>query len=89
MLADGAEARARAERPKDEGELRSLIDTVFMFYTQNHQLDDTNLTLKDLQLVKESFFQTLKGAYHPRVRYPAITDNSKQPDLPEPETEQP
>ena len=89
MLADGAEARTRAERPKDEAELKSLIDTVFMFYTQNHQLDDTNLTLKDLQLVKESFFQTLKGAYHPRVRYPAITDNSKQPDLPDPETEQP
>lgn len=78
MLADGAEARTRAERPKDEHELRDLIDTVFMFYTQNNQLDDTNLTLKDLQMVKESFYHTLKGAYHPRVKYPAIIDKSKQ-----------
>ena len=29
MLADGTEARARAEVPKNEDELRSLIDTVF------------------------------------------------------------
>jgi len=88
MLADGTEARARAERPKDEDELRSVIDTVFMFYTQNHQLDDTNLTLNDLQVVKESFFQTLQGAYHPRVKYPAITNNSKQPTSPDSENKQ-
>lgn len=72
MLADGTEARARAERPKNEEELRSLIDTVFVFYGQNRQLEDTNLTLKDLQKVKESFFHTLKGSYHPRVKYPAL-----------------
>jgi putative nucleotidyltransferase with HDIG domain len=72
MLADGTEARARAEVPKDEDELRSLIDTVFAFYEQNKQLDDTNLTLKDLQTAKESFFRTLKGSYHPRVKYPAL-----------------
>lgn len=78
MLADGTEARTRAEVPKDEDELRSLIDTVFMFYEQNKQLDDTNLTLKDLQKVKESFFHTLKGSYHPRVKYPALdTTKSK------------
>lgn len=77
MLADGTEARTRAERPKDEDELKSLIDIVFMFYTQNNQLDDTNLTLKDLQLIKESFFHTLKGSYHPRVKYPAIIKNNE------------
>lgn len=77
MLADGTEARTRAERPKNEDELRSLIDTVFMFYTQNNQLDDTNLTLKDLQLVKDSFYRTLKGTYHPRVKYPAIQQTKK------------
>jgi cyclic-di-AMP phosphodiesterase PgpH len=76
MLADGTEARARAEKPKDEEELRSVIDAVVTFYEQNNQLDDTNLTLKDLQLVKNSFFHTLKGSYHPRVKYPALT----QPD---------
>ncbi len=73
MLADGTEARTRAERPKDEAELKSLINTVVNFYSQNNQLDDTNLTLKDLQIIKESFFYTLKGSYHPRVKYPELT----------------
>jgi hypothetical protein len=84
MLADGTEARARAEVPKDEEELRSLIDTVFSFYGQNHQLEDTNLTLKDLQLARESFFQTLKGTYHPRVKYPELGTKTKPASLPEP-----
>ena len=33
----------------------------------NGQLDDTDLTLKDLQLIRESFVATLKGAFHPRL----------------------
>jgi len=66
MLADGTEARARSEVPKDEEELRSLIETVFDFYEENNQLDDTNLTLKDLE----------KGSYHPRVRYPSLETSS-------------
>lgn len=83
MLADGTEARARAEVPKDEKKLRTLIDTVVNIYEQHGQLDDTNLTLKDLQLVKESFFRTLKGTYHPRVKYPAYEQKKAKakPDL--------
>jgi cyclic-di-AMP phosphodiesterase PgpH len=84
MLADGTEARARAEVPKNEEELRSLIETVVNFYSQNGQLDDTNLTLKDLQNAKESFFRTLKGTYHPRVKYPALNQGSKNDKSPKP-----
>jgi len=84
MLADGTEARARAEVPKDEAGLRSLIDTVFDFYQQNDQLEDTDLTLKDLQEAKASFFRTLKGTYHPRVKYPALPKSkSKTNQIPE------
>jgi putative nucleotidyltransferase with HDIG domain len=72
MLADGTEARARSEVPKNEDELLSLIDTVFNFYEQNHQLEDTSLTLNELKQVKLSFYRTLKGTYHPRVKYPAL-----------------
>ncbi len=77
MLADGTEARARSDVPRDEDELRSLIDVVFSFYDKNGQLDDTNLTLKDLQDIKNSFFHTLKGTYHPRVKYPDLEKPEK------------
>jgi putative nucleotidyltransferase with HDIG domain len=79
MLADGTEARARAEVPKNEEDLRSLINTVFDFYGRNHQLEDTNLTLRDLEEVKRSFFRTLMGTYHPRVKYPSIEEQKTKP----------
>jgi hypothetical protein len=79
MLADGTEARARAIVPKDEEALRQLIEDVFNFVEKNNQLDDTDLTLQDLQKVKESFFHTLKGTYHPRVKYPALEKSNTKP----------
>ena len=83
MLADGTEARARAEVPKDEEELRSLIDIVVNFYAQNDQLEDTDLTMKDLQKAKDSFYRTLKGTYHPRVKYPALPQGKKKSNMSE------
>jgi putative nucleotidyltransferase with HDIG domain len=80
MLADSTEARARADVPKDENDLHKLIDSVFANYEKNKQLDDTNLTLRDLQTVKESFFHTLKGYYHPRVKYPTLESTTTKPD---------
>lgn len=78
MLADGTEARARAEVPKNEEELRELIDTVFRFYEQNKQLEDTDLTLKEMKQVKQSFFRTLMGTYHPRVKYPSLDQETSK-----------
>ena len=72
MLADGAEARMRAERPKDEQELRKLISGIVQARLETGQLDETDLTLKDLQEVIDSFTATLRGVYHPRIQYPKL-----------------
>ena len=72
MLADGAEARMRAERPKDEQELRKLISDTVQARLESGQLDETDLTLKDLQEVIDSFTATLRGVYHPRIQYPKL-----------------
>lgn len=71
MLADGAEARARAERPADEESLRALVRNVIETAQMEGQLDQTALTLRDLNLITESFVTTLRGTYHPRIQYPA------------------
>jgi membrane-associated HD superfamily phosphohydrolase len=70
MLADGVEARTRAENPPNEEELRKLIRNVIDFALKNNQLDDTLLTLRDLNTITESFVTTLRGQYHPRIQYP-------------------
>lgn len=72
MLADGVEARARAELPKDEGELRALVKKVFDFIHKEEQLEDTRLTFRDLSLARETFVTTLLNSYHPRIQYPEI-----------------
>ena len=70
MLADGCEARARAEIPKTTQDLQGLIQNVFDFCLKEGQLDKTNLSIKDLKLAQESFLKTLSNTYHPRIQYP-------------------
>ena len=70
MLADGSEARVRAERPPDENALRKVIKSVIEHRLSSGQLDETDLTLRDLDQLIDSFTTTLRGIYHPRIEYP-------------------
>jgi len=70
MLADGCEARVRAEKPKDIDELREMIKELIDSRVSLDQLDSTDLTMRELESIGESFTATLKGVYHPRVKYP-------------------
>ena len=72
MLADACEARVRAERPTDDDSLRGLIKNIIADRIAKEQLDDTRLTLRDLNEIVESFTATLRGVYHPRISYPGL-----------------
>jgi hypothetical protein len=88
MLADGTEARARAERPTDEASMLALIHRVVDHCQQDGQLDATRLTLRDLHLITESFASTLRGTYHSRIQYPKLENLSKEvPTQPLPENQ--
>jgi putative nucleotidyltransferase with HDIG domain len=71
MLADGAEARARAQSPQTDEDMRALVRGVVEYVQKEGQLDHTSLTLRDLNTIVESFVTTLRGTYHPRIQYPA------------------
>lgn len=70
MLADGTEARVRAGKPQNEEELANIVRTAIEHVQMSGQLDDTQLTLRDLNKITESFITTLRGSYHPRIEYP-------------------
>jgi putative nucleotidyltransferase with HDIG domain len=72
MLADGCEAKARADIPKTDDELRNVVGKVVDYLRSEGQFDETALTLRDLHLVTESFVSTLRNTYHPRIAYPEI-----------------
>lgn len=71
MLADGVEATTRAERPTNTQEIRSIIDRIIDMRIREGQLDESAITLRDLEQIRIAFLQVLQGLYHPRVRYPA------------------
>jgi hypothetical protein len=76
MIADGSEARTRAERPKTREELRALVKNVIDNRVAQGQLDDTGLTLHDLKLVLETYVSGLRGVYHPRLIYPELDEKT-------------
>lgn len=77
MLADGCEARARAELPKTSEDLTRIVQSVFDYCLREGQFDKTNLTLKDMRIAQESFIKTLSNTYHPRIQYPEPTMEAK------------
>lgn len=79
MLADGCEARVRAERPPTDEQMREVIKAVITDRIANGQLDDTNLTLNDLTQIADSFFITLRGFYHPRLDYSKVDQPARLP----------
>ncbi|MCW1967697.1 MAG: HDIG domain-containing protein [Anaerolineae bacterium] len=72
MLADGCEAIVRAKRPSQADETIKLINKIVSERLNDHQLDDSDLTLHEIDMVRQSFAETLRGIYHPRIDYPDI-----------------
>ncbi|MCP4164465.1 MAG: HDIG domain-containing protein [Chloroflexi bacterium] len=83
MLADGCEATVRSMSPATQEETLELIRSVIDRRLISGQLDDCQLTLRDLSLVSESFARVLQGIHHPRVKYPGdIAVNTKTSSRP-------
>jgi hypothetical protein len=47
-----------------------LIKSVVKDKLELGELDDTQLTIQNLQEIVDSFTSTLRGFYHPRIQYP-------------------
>ncbi len=73
MIADGSEARARAERPQDEESIRKIVLSTIEQAQKQGQLDNTQLTLRDLSVITDAFVTILRGTHHPRISYPKET----------------
>lgn len=70
MLADGVEASVRSLDEKDEESIRGMVDRIVDARLEDGQLDDAELTLKNLAQIKDAFVGQLLGMYHSRIKYP-------------------
>ncbi len=78
MLADGVEAAVRANRPGSAEEIKSITEKIINNRVADGQLDECNLTLRDLAEIRAAFVDILRGAYHPRIQYPPETEQERQ-----------
>ena len=70
MLADGVEASTRAMDDPTPNKLEKQIDKIIKDRLLDGQLDECDLTLKDLTKIKQSFLTILVGIHHHRIKYP-------------------
>lgn len=75
MLADGVEAASRTLVEPSRQKIRALLRQLFDSSLQDHQLDQTDLTLGDLGRVEEAFLKVLSNIYHRRIDYPGFDFN--------------
>lgn len=73
MLADSTEAVIRASSDRSAEKINQLVDDVISERVNEGQLDESDLTLRDLRTIAESFKATMRAVYHPRVEYPEPT----------------
>ncbi len=74
MLADSCEAAVRAAADHSPARIDAIVDEVFAERVQEGELDESDLTLRNLRKLSESFKATLHAVYHPRIEYPAPTE---------------
>ncbi len=70
MLADGVEASVRSLDEKTPEKIRAMVERIISERVSDGQLDECDLTLRDVQRVKEAFCELLAGVYHERIPYP-------------------
>lgn len=80
MLADGCEAAVRSARPGTADEVVKIVNRIIDQRVEDGQLDECDLTLRDLELIRRDLISTLKGTFHPRIQYPGSEDVSEDVD---------
>ena len=70
MLADGVEASVRSLASRDEPAIRAMVERIIEERLGDGQFDECDLTLRDLERIREAFVGQLLGMYHTRIAYP-------------------
>lgn len=70
MLADSVEAASRSLKEPDAENINNLVERIIDYKLEQNQLNDSNITLKEIETIKLIFKTMLMGIYHVRIDYP-------------------
>lgn len=72
MLADSCEAAARSLSHPDPQNIRLIVVKIVDAVITDGQLDECDLTLKELTTIREAMISALTAIYHARIDYPGF-----------------
>ncbi|MBN2031896.1 MAG: HDIG domain-containing protein [Deltaproteobacteria bacterium] len=72
MLADMVEAASRSLIDPTPARIQGMVQKIINKVFSDGQLDECELTLKDLHEIAKGFNKTLSGIFHQRIEYPEI-----------------
>lgn len=93
MIADSCEAAARSLAYPNPENIRAIVTKIVDAIISDGQLDECNLTLKEITSIREAIITSLTAIYHARIDYPgfnppALTSGLTQLPRPELDTEE-
>lgn len=77
-LADAIESASRSLTKPTPAKIQALVDDIVRNRMRDGQLDNCDLTMRDLAKIRESFAKTLRSMLHSRIDYPK-EDNDQSP----------
>jgi putative nucleotidyltransferase with HDIG domain len=75
MMADAVEAASRVLHDPTPARISALVDRIINHIFLEGQLDECELTLKDISEIKKHFTYILTGILHKRIDYPGFNFN--------------
>jgi putative nucleotidyltransferase with HDIG domain len=70
MMSDAVEASTRSIPDKTEQNLSEMIDKVIGHQLSTGQFDNAEITMKEINTIREAFKRFIRGVYHVRISYP-------------------
>ncbi|HKL34027.1 MAG TPA: HDIG domain-containing protein [Tangfeifania sp.] len=70
MIVDGIEAASRAMKEKTRENIAELVENMVEQKINDKQLEESELTFKDIKIIKETLLNKLMNIYHVRIEYP-------------------
>lgn len=78
MLADSVEAAVRSLQNRTAGRVEGLVRKIIKDKLNDGQLDECDLTLKDLDVIAAAFVRVLTGIFHSRIEYPDMAQEMER-----------
>lgn len=70
MLADSCEATVRALEARENVDIRKAIEDTIRERSDEGELDDSGLTVRDIRVIADTFRESLRALHHRRIPYP-------------------